>query len=249
MIKRACVYPGCGKPLSIEQRFSCCRPHRVTTPQTRKRLCKSRKGHKPNLGKRLSTVWRRNISEGYKEAHPVLTSPEWIHKHPEAAIPTGRTREIETTSGIKVLVDEELFDFLSQFSWSAQRVKYHWQISTFNRHQKFGSPKRILMHRMILGVPDSQEGDHRNRNTLDYRRANLRPATHEQNQRNRCANRNNKTGFKGVAPKRKKFCAQIHLGPKKIHLGTFASPTEAAHAYDAAALRLYRDFAFTNFTS
>jgi hypothetical protein len=92
--------------------------------------------------------------------------------------------------------------------------------------------------------------DHINRNGLDNRRSNLRPATHSQNSANAGRQTRSTSGFKGVhrGPVRgKAWRAQIHTAGKKRHLGTFDDPEEAARAYDAAAVELFGEFARTNF--
>ena len=50
-----------------------------------------------------------------------------------------------------------------------------------------------------------------------------------------------------VAATAGKFLAGIKAGGKRYHLGTFNTGKAAALAYDAAARRLFGDFALTNF--
>lgn len=50
---------------------------------------------------------------------------------------------------------------------------------------KNGPRKRLLLHKVILPVPDGMVVDHINGDGLDNRRCNLRPATHSQNSRNK----------------------------------------------------------------
>lgn len=95
--------------------------------------------------------------------------------------------------------------------------------------------------------------DHINTNGLDNRRENLRPATRSQNNANARGHANGTSPYKGVSWKTRRgiWVAQIGVAgiPKKKthHLGCFEDPTEAARAYDSAALALYGEFARLNF--
>lgn len=90
------------------------------------------------------------------------------------------------------------------------------------------------------------EIDHRDINSLNNAMENLREATHSQNNANRRANRNNCHGLKGIV--RAKQCkqlwrARIVKNRKCIHLGYFATPEEAAKAYERAAHHYFGEFA------
>jgi hypothetical protein len=71
--------------------------------------------------------------------------------------------------------------------------------------------------------------------------------THQQNQRYRHLFRNTSTGFKGVTRFRGKWHARIGLDGRMVHLGFFEDVETAAQVYDAAARRLFREFAIMNF--
>jgi len=90
--------------------------------------------------------------------------------------------------------------------------------------------------------------DHINRNGLDNRRANLRPATVAQNAWN-SRRRKNRSGYKGVwfARDKGKFHAAIWHNNKREYLGYFDSPISAAKAYDLAAKKYHKEFAVLNF--
>ena len=106
---------------------------------------------------------------------------------------------------------------------------------------------KLMLHRVILNAPPGVKVDHRNRNTLDNRRENLRLATNKGNCQNRSKMRNNTSGFKGVSWDKDKWRAVIHTDGKWIRLGRFEDPEIAAHAYDEAAQRFYGEFAAGNF--
>jgi hypothetical protein len=96
-------------------------------------------------------------------------------------------------------------------------------------------------------VPVGYEVDHINRQSTDNRPCNLRLATRIQNITNRGLYHNNRSGYKGVTYSRGKFLAQIAAHGVHHHLGTFSTDTEAADAYDQAALELHgTEFALTN---
>lgn len=104
--------------------------------------------------------------------------------------------------------------------------------------------KLILMHRFILNTQDGIEVDHRNGNTLDNRRSNLRPATKQQNGFNRGRNRNNRSGFKGVCWRKdaQKWLAYISLNRKHISLGVYVTKREAIKARLLAAQEHHGEF-------
>lgn len=106
--------------------------------------------------------------------------------------------------------------------------------------------KHISLAAFLLG----QMADHRDGNTLDNRRGNLRPATCAQNCRNRRKASNNTSGYKGVCFRKDRgtWLASIRTGgPKLTKLGTFKTAELAARAYDAAAAQHFGEFAVLNF--
>lgn len=98
------------------------------------------------------------------------------------------------------------------------------------------------IHRMIIKSED--EIDHINRDKLDNRKINLRPATRVQNIANTPGR--SKTGYKGVVASKKRFWAKIKKDGKSITIGFFNTPEEAALAYNEKAKVIFGDFAFQN---
>lgn len=106
----------------------------------------------------------------------------------------------------------------------------------------------IYLHRQVMDATQNIEVDHRNGNTLDCRRDNLRLATHAQNSRNVRIPRHNTTKYKGVRRSRGgRWNAYIKYAQVQRHLGSFDTKEEAAHAYDRAARKLFGEFARPNF--
>lgn len=102
------------------------------------------------------------------------------------------------------------------------------------------------LHRLIL--PDVTIPDHKNRDGLDNRRSNLRPATHSENARNQIG-KSSTSQFKGVSwcKQTGSWKAQISFDKKTKNLGRFKDEIVAARAYDAAARDAFGDFALLNF--
>lgn len=84
--------------------------------------------------------------------------------------------------------------------------------------------------------------DHINRVRHDNRWANLREATHAENNRNSRARRN---GLKGATERHGKFIAQIKVNGRNKYLGIFDTEEAAHSAYCAAAKEQFGEYART----
>jgi hypothetical protein len=107
---------------------------------------------------------------------------------------------------------------------------------------------RYQAHRLawfyMTGCHPTHLIDHINMDPSDNRFANLREATHSQNKANTLPHRDNTTGFKGVSRwKNGRYQANIRVGLKQKHIGTFDTAEEAAAAYAASAREHYGEFA------
>jgi len=133
------------------------------------------------------------------------------------------------------LIDKEDFDRIKNISWYAQ---FHKKRNVFYAVSKFG-----LMHKFLICPPEGADIDHKDRNTLNNRRSNLRICTRTQNNMNRPKQKNNSTGFKGVTVNQcGNFLARITINKKIVCLGTYKTPEEASQAYIKAAKKLQGDF-------
>lgn len=109
--------------------------------------------------------------------------------------------------------------------------------------------KRYAAHRLawayVYGRWPKDELDHKNRDRLDNRIANLREASRLQNIANNGMKCSNVSGFQGVSWHKKAECwrADIRISGKKKHLGYFDDPAVASQAYVAAAIQTHGDFA------
>ncbi len=149
---------------------------------------------------------------------------------------------IELTREQVALVDDEDYErIVSMGLWNTARGYAQRSI----RQGKLRRGER--MHRVILGVTDPKTHvDHINHNTLDNRKCNLRLATPRQNAMNRAAQRNNKSGHKGVSwhGQNNNWCARIMIDGKYTHLGSFAAQQDAINAYERASEEHFGEFKF-----
>ena len=136
---------------------------------------------------------------------------------------------------------------------------YEWFVSTkgtcFYATRKYPTGKAgkyflKTMHREIIDPGKGMLIDHINRNGMDNRRANIRPATYSQNSYNRNKHSRPSTSkYKGVSRRKqkKKWNARITVEGKQKWLGSFEDEIEAAKAYDRAAKKYHGEFASLNF--
>ena len=141
------------------------------------------------------------------------------------------------------LIDEEDYLMFAQFKWyifTYRGINHYVDVS-------FDGPT-TLMHRLIMNASKGQMVDHIDGNGLNNQRSNLRFVTIGQNRVNSKLNSNNSSGFRGVYKDGGRWRAEIVCRGKRVRLGNFAKPEEAAEAYDLKAIELFGEFARLNFT-
>ena len=156
-------------------------------------------------------------------------------------------KEIKLTQGYSSMVDDDLFDYLNQWKW--QVVKDSHTNYAVRNEGKFPFRKRIKMHREIMKPSPNMQVDHVDGNGLNNVRENLRVCTQSQNKKNARKRKDSTSGFKGVTYYKRygNWRSQIAVNGKRINLGYFSDPIDAAHAYDNAAREYHGEFANTNF--
>lgn len=146
-------------------------------------------------------------------------------------------REIPLTRGLVAIVDDEDFDWLSQWKWHAHSTGngVYAARNTSVAERAAGLGRTVYMHRAICRPPVGLVTDHVNCDRLDNRRQNLRHATPRQNTWNSAMK--GAVAFYGVrlCAQTKRFAARIKTPSGVKWLGRFDTPEEAARAYDAAA--------------
>lgn len=107
--------------------------------------------------------------------------------------------------------------------------------------------RRRLLHRLLLNAPAGIEVDHIDRDKLNNRRSNLRLCTRHENARN-VGNTRGRSRFKGVSwhARSERWRAHICADCVVRFLGSYRDETDAARAYDLAAVRLHGAFAVLN---
>jgi hypothetical protein len=87
--------------------------------------------------------------------------------------------------------------------------------------------------------------DHKDRDGLNNRLINLRPATRSQNAANSNLSARNTSGYKGVYWSKKMNCwwAAITVNGRQKSLGCFDNPESAFEAYKIAATKAFGEFA------
>lgn len=103
--------------------------------------------------------------------------------------------------------------------------------------------RRMLAHRiawfLFYGTWPSETIDHINGNTSDNRIANLRDLPRRGNQQNVTKRKDNTSGFLGVSAFRGKWKAQINHRGRKVYLGIYDDPEDAAASYELAKFALH----------
>lgn len=155
---------------------------------------------------------------------------------------------IPLTQGQETIIDACDAD-LAEFKWHAQKSNSGYYASR-NITIVNGDQKAIPLHRAILekmldrSLENGEWVDHKDRNTLNNRRENLRLADPSKNARNRKRPSTNTTGYKGVQKYGdNRWRVQIYIDGRNKHIGLFDDLQDAINAYQDAALHYYGEFA------
>jgi hypothetical protein len=150
--------------------------------------------------------------------------------------------------GGSVLIDADLLDGLLSYQWHILDGRVIAPADTGRTRSCRPVKTMLIMHRFILDAPRHLDVDHRNHNTLDNRRSNLRLCTKSQNNMNRRPAKGKPTRYKGVyrCTNTTKWQVIARVRGEQHYLGTFADEVAAAKAYNDFVLARWGEFAYLN---
>lgn len=152
-------------------------------------------------------------------------------------------REIYLTQNLTTQVDDDDYEYLSQFNWYAAKMGKFYAV------RRGPNNTTLRMHAIILNPPDGMQVDHIDGNSLNNQRNNLRICTQKENARNRTKLEGTSSMYKGVHWREDigKWQSYIYINRVKKILGNFMTQIEAAIYYDIAAKTYFGEFAKLNF--
>lgn len=144
------------------------------------------------------------------------------------------------------VVDIDDFDSLSKYNWIVKTGK---RGTMYAQRYDLSTRTYIAMHRHIMASATTNDKpfvDHKDGNGLNNRRCNLRVANYGDNNANTRRSTGSTSSHIGVRCRNGKWTAHISHNDKFTHLGTFKTESEAAMAYNNAALKYRGEFARLN---
>jgi len=155
-------------------------------------------------------------------------------------------KEVVLTKGYIALVDDQDYDYLKNYSWWVSRKKdgQIYAQTTFitgSRVDNSRKQRNVYMHRLILNIEKSNIFvDHKDGNTLNNQRSNLRFSTGSQNSVNSI--KRSKNPMRGVRQVGSRFYARAKVNNKEISLGGFSTLEDAKQAYESFMKEKFGDF-------
>jgi hypothetical protein len=156
---------------------------------------------------------------------------------------------IKLTRGYVTKVDDEDFEYLSQFNWhydGRYATRTQWNKETKKDY-------KVYMHHVITNFTPGKDKaiDHRDTDKLNNQRKNLREVNKSKNEANKTKQPKRKTSskYKGVTLRkgRRKCWYASCMKDSKLHsIGYFPTEEEAALAYNEKAKELHGEFAHLN---
>jgi hypothetical protein len=155
-------------------------------------------------------------------------------------------RQLILNSGLIAQVDDEDFEKVNKFNWSARKDGNTFYATSGGNYK--GVNTRKTLHRFILNPSSEQFIDHKDGDGLNCQKSNLRICTNQQNQFNQKKRKGTSSIYKGVRARKncKTYEVTIRENKEKKYIGSFKNEKEAALAYNKKALELFGEFARIN---
>jgi hypothetical protein len=157
-----------------------------------------------------------------------------------------------TNTDSVVLIDDCDLEEVFKFKWSCDG-KYAVRYISYRKEDGSIKKGKIYMHRAILNAGPSDIVDHRDFNTMDNRRSNIRVCDKSQNSTNRIKKKkkdgsNYSSKYKGVyfSNKDQRWVAHAKLNGRHKFIGQRKTELEAAELYNKYAAEVYGEFALLN---
>ena len=155
-----------------------------------------------------------------------------------------RVHDLNNEYRISAFIDIDDIEKCKEKKWQLRKSKTSQYVSTCIAH------RGVPLHNYLMGpLPDGyDEWDHIDRDTMNNRRGNLRPARRADNVCNVEPYKNKSSKYKGVSWFKQlgKWRADIRKEGKLTYLGSFNNEEDAAIAYNDAAERVHGEFAYLN---
>jgi hypothetical protein len=146
-------------------------------------------------------------------------------------------------------VDDADFDYVRGYRWHVINRRHGLYVAACETIPGTHRQATIYLHRLVLDAEVGELITHADGNGLNNCRSNLRRRSRAQIQQGRKPHRGRR--YRGVSygpgnSKLKPWIARIKTADRVIHYGSYATPEEAAMAYNEAARILFGDFARLN---
>lgn len=201
--------------------------------------------NKPEKERQYTYVSTNNLKRGYVQSCGCLQRELMsqrtsrfnqfdIENYPWGVGWTSNTNEI-------FIFDKADYDKIKDYCWSKaiDKNKKYVTLVAFNKK----SSGKVNMAYIVTG---EKFMDHKNHDTLDNRKENLRPSTNRENNINRVVQKNNTSGITGVFwdKTHKKWCVRINIERgEKTTVGYFENFDDAVRARLLAEQKYYGEFA------
>lgn len=149
-------------------------------------------------------------------------------------------KTIPLTHGSVAIVDDDDYESISLYGWS--------ECPTRNMVYIKRKDNGVLMHREIMNAKKGDLVDHKNHDTFDNRKANLRFCTPSQNRANSRPSKGFSSRYKGVywCKGRRKWNSAIKKNNIAYHIASCENEEDAAIYYNVAAQIFHGEFAYLN---